>query len=628
MAESLSSFKVNTPPDYRHVPHNFCITREAPADTHPLTESKLRITVKFPQTTTLMSEAKKRSSSQAGLSDEDYEDSDVTVHSDSDSHSDQDSDDQHDEVETRLVNALREVSGNRQKTVLLTPPPEVDDAGIIDRRPGREEDRDSAVDADDEREPSSLSENGDASDDDKENRPPVEADEEHEEPQEGEDEGEDAVNRERPYAGEDSGPQYPQKRKIKRRRKYEAEADHSEAIRQKYIEMRKTRTPIACDRCKNLRKECTIHEEGCLQCQTIKAPCMHTDPITLITERRGASKRKDEKMQHMKACIIKLQRQVQAQMYPYGPPLGQYAFPQHRSDSPNPRSLSPHGNSARWGHASSGSSAEKGAAYANRNGLAASNSHNNIASSRKPAKRNGGHASVTKSRPLGSDSSGSSGGTSGYLAELDKNIGPGGRAKINSTMEKFLERDPDYQKKAYLHPSSPRPRQMSGPGYAPHYQEYHEFNNNAHYPTPPLRPMSTPSHRMYDLPYMGDPRYGHPQPGYVNHAPRYPTPPPPHFRPYPERVNPEYEHVDPRHQYDGGLRSTPDADNDPYYGLPDAGPSSFNEEELIQAYRAFYPEGESTSAGAAEQARASRTRPKFIPRGMPPGNPPPRPRKK
>ncbi|RAH81396.1 hypothetical protein BO86DRAFT_389609 [Aspergillus japonicus CBS 114.51] len=336
-------------------------------------------------------------------------------------------------------------------------------------------------------------------------------------------------------------------------------------------------------------------------------------------------------MQLMKAWINKLQRQVMAQMHPYGPPLGQYAFPQHRPNSPNPRSLSPHGNSARWGHASGGSSAEKGAAYANRNFPASSSNHNNIASSRKPAKRNGGHASVTKSRPLGSGSSGSSGGNSGYLAELDKNMGPGGRAKINSTMEKFLERDPDYQKKAYLHPSSPRPRQMSGPGYAPHYQEFHEFNNNAHYPTPPLRPMSTSSHRMYDLSYMGDPRYGHPQPGYVNHAPRYPTPPPPpppHFRPYPERVNPEYEHVDPRHHYDGGLRSTPEADKDPYYGLPDAGPSSFNEEELIQAYRAFYPEGESTSAGAAEQARASRTRPKFIPRGMPPGNPPPRPRKK
>ncbi|RAH81397.1 hypothetical protein BO86DRAFT_389610 [Aspergillus japonicus CBS 114.51] len=197
-----------------------------------------------------MSEAKKRSSSQAGLSDEDYEDSDVSVHSDSDSHSDQDSDDRHDGVETRLVNALREVSGNRQKTVPLTPPPEVDDAGITDRQPDREEDRDSAVDADDERETSPSSENGDESDGDKENRPPVEADEEYEEPQEGEDEGENAVNRETSYAGEASGPQYQEKRKIKRRRKYEAEADHSEAIRQKYMEMRKTRTPIACDRCK------------------------------------------------------------------------------------------------------------------------------------------------------------------------------------------------------------------------------------------------------------------------------------------------------------------------------------------------------------------------------------------
>ncbi|RAK72511.1 uncharacterized protein BO72DRAFT_531815 [Aspergillus fijiensis CBS 313.89] len=577
-----------------------------------------------------MSEAKKRSSSQAGLSDEDYENSDFTVHNDSDSHSDPDSEDQNDEVETRLITALRVVSGNRQKTASSTPPSEVDDAGITDRRPGREADRDSAGEADDERESSPSSQNGDESDDDKGSRRPVEPDDEYEEHQDGEDEGEHPMNRNSAYAVEGSGKDYVPKRKIKRRKKYEAEADHSEAIRQKYIEMRKTRTPIACDRCKNLRKECTIDEEGCIQCQTIKMPCMHTDPITLITERRGASKKKDRTIHDLKAYILKLQRQVAVQLHPYGPPVGQYHFPQHRPNaSPNPRSLSPQGNSARWGHASSGSSAEKGLAYANSNGFASSNNHNNIAPSRKPGKRNGDHPPVTKPRPHDSGSSGSSGGKSGYLAELDKNMGPGGRAKINSNMEKFLERDPEYQKKAYFHSSSPRPRQMSGPGYGSLYQDYHEFTNNAHYPPPPPRPMSTSAHRMYDPPYMGDPRYGHPQPGYVDHAPRYPTPPPPpHFRPYPERANPEYEHMDPCHHYDGGLRSTPEADKDPYYGLPDAGPSDFGDDELIQAYRTFYPEGESTSAGAAEQARASRTRPKFIPRGMPPGNPPPRPRKK
>lgn len=197
-----------------------------------------------------MSEAKKRSSSQAGLSDEDYENSDFTVHNDSDSHSDPDSEDQNDEVETRLITALRVVSGNRQKTASSTPPSEVDDAGITDRRPGREADRDSAGEADDERESSPSSQNGDESDDDKGSRRPVEPDDEYEEHQDGEDEGEHPMNRNSAYAVEGSGKDYVPKRKIKRRKKYEAEADHSEAIRQKYIEMRKTRTPIACDRCK------------------------------------------------------------------------------------------------------------------------------------------------------------------------------------------------------------------------------------------------------------------------------------------------------------------------------------------------------------------------------------------
>ncbi|RAL15846.1 Zn(II)2Cys6 transcription factor domain-containing protein [Aspergillus homomorphus CBS 101889] len=421
-----------------------------------------------------MSEGEKRSSSQAGLTEDEHGDS-LAIHVDADVNNQNGSGGDDSEVERQLVSALGEVSGNRQKTVL--PPPDVGDAGISDEEVhGADGHESSAHEGDDERETTPPP--GAEDDDKEENWQPtaqeqtVNAEKRKASDAEGEDEEEEAA----------AAPLQAPKRKIKRRKKYEAEADHSAAIRARYEKMRESRTPIACDRCKNLRKECTSDIDGCLQCKAAGKECMQTDPVTLRTEKRGDSLRKDELIHILRAenrklreVIRRLEYQVQLQMRGQINPLGTYQFqPRYRNRTPSPPGSSP------WSNATP-SSAEKGSGYLSKTGFSPVNNRaltrpgkpTNAEDPKKTGSPSERHANAPKSRATGSEGSGGSGGNSTRFPpavpaeELEQRLNQGARARINNQFEALMARDPDFNQRAYSgaagYESPGRPR-LNGPG--------------------------------------------------------------------------------------------------------------------------------------------------------------------
>ncbi|PYH42373.1 Zn(II)2Cys6 transcription factor domain-containing protein [Aspergillus saccharolyticus JOP 1030-1] len=572
-------------------------------------------------------ESKKRTSSQAGLFNEDCNETDFSIHNDSDDqastdHDSGDEDPTNAGVESRQAESLREISGNGQK-VLDLPPPAVDDAGIADGRPGAENDRESAVDADDEREASPVR----VVDENQDHMPPVEADEHHEIG-----EAKD-LNQEYPGAVEGDAEPHPERRKIKRRKKYEAEADHSEAIRNKYREMRKTRTPIACDRCKNLRKECTSHEDGCSQCKAANQACMHTDPITLKSEKRGASAEKDRLIEFLKEENRRLRHRLK--QLGHVVPRNPFGLAYYPGSNPSVHSRSPPLQpriSNR--NTSSSSSLESDLKYTSRTGYPELHSHNGTGSSRRAvrpnaehtAKDGGGHAvsPSLKGRQRSDDSIRSPGSLNRYgqnVADLEKRLGPSQRAKIESAFEKYVQNDPDIQRKHQSYPSPPV-RGHRTPPVAPFSPNYaNAYGGNGPY-FPPL-----PAGQQFAAApgYMMPPPMGFVNPTqYIMQQPPLAPGQPAYGFGYNGRSEPGDFLIDSQLGH-----PTQSPDNSLFWDLPDNGESGFDAEDLEFNYKSHFPTEESTSASAPEQARPGTYRLKHMPPQEPSReNPPQRPRKR